>query len=61
MRSISDRVFGSSNPYSRSLYIPGGKDRNCNDRGISPKSHRRRLAELEARKKRKGVKNPKMK
>lgn len=46
------------NSYSRSKYIPGGENINCNDRGISPKSYERVLA---ATKRRKGVKNPKMK
>ena len=46
------------NRYSRSRYIPGGEDRNCGERGISPKSYERVLA---ATKRRKGVKNPKMK
>lgn len=43
---------------TRGKYIPGGEYRNCGERGISPKSYERVLA---AWKKRKGVKNPKMK
>ena len=46
------------NPYSKSKYIPGGEERNCGERGISPKLFERVLA---ATKRRKGVKNPKMK
>ena len=46
------------NRYSRSRYIPGGEDRNCGERGISPKSYERAVA---AMRRRKGVKNPKMK
>ncbi len=46
------------NDYSRSKYIPGGENINCGERGISPKSYERVLA---ATKRRKGVKNPKMK
>lgn len=46
------------NSYSRSKYIPGGENINCGERGISPKSYERVLA---ATKRRKGVKNPKMK
>lgn len=46
------------NSYSRSKYTPGGENINCGERGISPKSYERVLA---ATKRRKGVKNPKMK
>lgn len=31
------RARDYANPYSRSIYVPGGAERNCGDRGISPK------------------------
>lgn len=35
------RVAAGKNYVSRSCYTPGGRNRNCGDRGISPKSFHR--------------------
>lgn len=36
------RIAAGRNYVSRSYYTPGGPNRNCGDRGISPKSVARR-------------------